>query len=319
MNNRFPDVAGSEGEEAGRGASFDGGSLLRFAREAAGLHIGALAVTLKVPLKKLEALESDRYDLLPDVAFARALASSVCRNLKIDAGPVLERLPQINNSKFAFSGRGINAPFRVPGESLRPTIWAYISRPAALGGLTLLLGALVLMLLPAAQETVDRLKSAVFDTNNIRAAVDPLPLESSTGSFAPGSPQPLNTGAGSLIVPNLDGVPSFVAGGKVEALTLAASVPVSGTIVQGTSSPGSLSKEVLTFSARGQSWVEVTDAKGAVVLQRTLAIGEVVGVSGLLPLAAVVGRADAVVVEVRGTQLELASVSKNNVARFEVK
>ncbi|HPH15047.1 MAG TPA: helix-turn-helix transcriptional regulator, partial [Burkholderiaceae bacterium] len=67
------------------------GALLRQAREAAGLHIAALAVSLKVPVKKLEALESDRLDLLPDAVFARALASSMCRALKIDAAPILER------------------------------------------------------------------------------------------------------------------------------------------------------------------------------------------------------------------------------------
>ena len=44
------------------------GALLRQAREASGLHIAALAVLLKVPVKKLEALESDRLDLLPDIA-----------------------------------------------------------------------------------------------------------------------------------------------------------------------------------------------------------------------------------------------------------
>ena len=70
------------------------GTLLRRAREAAGLHVAALAVSLKVPVRKLEALESDRYDLLPDAVFVRALASSVCRTLKIDPQPVLDRLPQ---------------------------------------------------------------------------------------------------------------------------------------------------------------------------------------------------------------------------------
>ena len=34
------------------------GALLRQAREAAGLHIAALAVSLKVPVKKIEALEA---------------------------------------------------------------------------------------------------------------------------------------------------------------------------------------------------------------------------------------------------------------------
>ena len=53
------------------------GAMLREARELEGLDIAALAVSLKVPVKKLEALEADRFDLLPDTVFARALAASV--------------------------------------------------------------------------------------------------------------------------------------------------------------------------------------------------------------------------------------------------
>ena len=46
------------------------GALLRQAREAAGLHVAALAVALKVPVRKLEALEDNRWDVLPDLVFA---------------------------------------------------------------------------------------------------------------------------------------------------------------------------------------------------------------------------------------------------------
>ncbi|MES2483443.1 MAG: helix-turn-helix transcriptional regulator, partial [Pseudomonadota bacterium] len=70
------------------------GALLRRAREQAGLHLDVLAGSLKVPPRQLEALEMDRIDLLPDVVFARALAASVCRNLKVSPRVVLDRLPQ---------------------------------------------------------------------------------------------------------------------------------------------------------------------------------------------------------------------------------
>ena len=76
---------------------------------------------------------------------------------------------------------------------------------------------------------------------------------------------------------------------------------------------------IVIFKAKGDSWVEVTDAKGTVVLRRTLGPGEVAGASGVLPLAAVVGRADATEVKVRGKEFDLATFAKDNVARFEVK
>ena len=61
----------------------DGSALLRQAREQAGVHVAALAVALKVPVRQLEALEQGRFDLLPDHTFARALAASVCRALVV--------------------------------------------------------------------------------------------------------------------------------------------------------------------------------------------------------------------------------------------
>ena len=83
--------------------------------------------------------------------------------------------------------------------------------------------------------------------------------------------------------------------------------------------PAQATTGILVFRAKSESWIEVTDAKGTVVLRRTLAAGEVAGVSGVLPLATVIGRADATQVQVRGKAFDLSDVTKDNVARFEVK
>jgi len=88
------------------------GGLLKEARQAAGMHIAALAVALKVPVSKLEALEADNYAVLPDTVFVRALASSVCRTLKIDAAPILSLLPQSQSPRLSVDSAGINAPVK---------------------------------------------------------------------------------------------------------------------------------------------------------------------------------------------------------------
>src|SRR3954470_9635203 len=103
------------------------GTLLRQAREAAGLHVASLAVSLKVPVRKLEALEQDRYDELPDAVFVRALASSVCRTLKVDPAPVLQRLPQTPQPRLAESRQAINAPFRSPRDGPAPGLLNQVS------------------------------------------------------------------------------------------------------------------------------------------------------------------------------------------------
>ena len=69
------------------------GAILRKARESKGMHISFLANTLRIPVARVKALEEDRWSDLPDLVFARALAQSICRQLKIEAAPVLAAMP----------------------------------------------------------------------------------------------------------------------------------------------------------------------------------------------------------------------------------
>ena len=76
---------------------------------------------------------------------------------------------------------------------------------------------------------------------------------------------------------------------------------------------------IVVFHAKGESWVEVVDAKGAIALRKLLAAGESVGASGALPLQVTIGKVDVTEVDVRGKKFDLRPVSKDNVARFEIK
>jgi cytoskeleton protein RodZ len=78
-------------------------------------------------------------------------------------------------------------------------------------------------------------------------------------------------------------------------------------------------REVVSFTAKGETWVEVTEISGKVLVRRHLNAGETVGVSGVPPLAVVVGRADQTEVTVRGQKFDHIAKSAGNVARFEVK
>ena len=316
------------------------GALLRHAREASGLHIAALAVLLKVPVKKLEALESDRFDLLPDAVFVRALASSVCRTLKIDPVYILARLPQTDTPKLTYQGTGINAPFRSPGDGPGPSVWAQVSRPAVLAGMLLLLGALVLIFLPAIKSGIDVIKPEVADIK-IKNADTEKTLPAATVAEAPlvvaaTSAEPQANSGVSLVPSAPSGLVTTTAViAKVPladktsvTVTVSSPLPTSASKVvsAGTSSPTFVvtpnapsASDVVVFTAKTESWVEATDAKGQVVLRRVLNAGEVVGASGILPLKIVVGRANATQVEIRGKAFDVNAVAKDNVARFEVK
>lgn len=155
------------------GSSFDdgptAGMLLRQAREAAGLHVAALAVSLKVSVRKLEALEQDRLDLLPDPVFVRALAATICRTLKCDPQAVLDRLPQVVTDRPRQGRAPINAPFRTPGDGAAPAWFRPLLRPGFLAVFVLLAGVVALVLLPQT-----RLDKAVA-TDTVRPDVPAAP------------------------------------------------------------------------------------------------------------------------------------------------
>ena len=119
-----------------------------------------LAANLKVPVRKLEALEEDRYELLPDAVFVRALASSVCRTLKMDPQPVLQLLPRTGQPRLVQDTEHINAPFRTAHDGPAPRWFDQVSRPVLATVVLLLLGALVLVFLPYVQKVVDRIAEA---------------------------------------------------------------------------------------------------------------------------------------------------------------
>ena len=283
------------------------GTLLRQAREEAGLHVATLAGALKVPVRKLEALEADRFDLLPDAVFVRALAASVCRNLKIDPALVLQRLPAFGGPRLAPTEGGINAPFRSPRDGASPTWRDQATRPVVLVVAALLLAALVVALLPLRHD-----ESGSQDVVAPSSA-DPVPAFEPVAAGAMPAvatvPRPANSPP-ALVVPvavATTPVPSAPAG-----IAAVAPAPVFAASAAGATG-------IVVFKAKAQSWIQVTDARGAVPLRKLLAAGESAGASGPLPLAVTVGSVSATDVQVRGKPFDLAPLSRDNVARFEVK
>ncbi|WP_084360357.1 RodZ domain-containing protein [Hydrogenophaga palleronii] len=292
--------------------------LLRAAREAAGLHIAALAAALKVPVRKLEALEAGRYEELPDLTFARALAASACRQLKIDPAPVLEQIPHRAVSELGGSRQGINATFQPANDPAPGSPLGWLSRPALLAAIVLLLAALVIVFMPRLEEgapVVSDGGSVVTPVETATVTEPVLAEEPSEPVVAPAAPAdaaaPVDgaaaaTGAGVAVPSATPAAPAVGTAAPTDAA--AAPAPVV--------TPGS---GLLSIAATGESWVEVTNGSGAVVVQRLLKAGDVIDFSSAPPYKVVLGRADTAQVSVRGQVFETTRHTRNNVARFEVK
>lgn len=290
------------------------GDLLREAREAHGLHIEMVAAALKVPPQKLMALEADDIASLPDPVFARALASSVCRALRIDPAPVLAKLPSTQRVSLAESDRTLKSHIssgtpRWSGSSSRSS--GLPSRALLMVVVLLLIGAGALFWLP----------QSVFD--EVGASVSRLTARSGSdaGSGADASANgaaPSESGAVAETAPAPAVAPGAPVGQAPSAAAPAATTPAVANSAPAASADNS--GQQLVFVAREECWVTVTEAGGKQLLRRSLKAGETLGLSGTLPLSVVIGRASSVDVQVRGQPYDLKPVTKSGgVARFEVK
>lgn len=300
------------------------GGLLRAAREAAGVHIATLAGTLKVPLDKLQALENGDLAALPDMVFARALASSVCRHLKIDPAPVLALLPRVAPGRLAGQTEGINTPVKnMAGKSLDFSPSHGKHRWLGWLVLALLLGALALIFWPhGAPDRSTTGSSPVRAAAVGTAAITAQQHTEAQSALAPASgPTAAQAVEAQTPVPAPASVASaaFAAAAQMQRPGAPTAAVPDGGAAAPAPAASVANTDLLLLRARSASWVQVRDAAGKVVQERTLQAGESLSVAATLPLAVVLGRADAVEVFVRGQPFVPPAVSKGNVARFEVK
>lgn len=301
------EVSANEGSPV----AMEGGSrpvLLRAAREAAGLHIAALAAALKVPVKKLESLEAGRYNELPDLTFARALASSACRHLKIDPAPVLQQIPQSVIPELGGSRHAINTPFQPAHDPAPINPLSWLSRPALLAAIVLLLGALVIVFMPRAEEP------APAEAGNVVT-----PLETPAEPVAATEPVPAQEPAPAPALPGADGAAPAAPAAPVSIGPVVPPAVSTPPEAAASAAPTPAAGSLLTIAATGESWVEVVNGSGNVVIQRMLQAGDAVDFSSAPPYTVVLGRAEAAQVTVRGKPFDVARYARNNVARFEVR
>lgn len=307
-------------QEVAPAAAVSAGALLRQARQAQGVALGDLAATLKVPVEKLQALEDEDWQRLPDVVFLRALAQTICRTLHLEAAPVLALLPQQKVTALAPQG-GLNAPMRERGV---PSILATKTQHSPWPWVVLLLIVLggggylgVQWMAPEWVRGVSTTVPAPSDPAGDSPLFSPAgPEESDGGNMGDGAQagEVPAVQAAALMQPALpeeEGAqPGFAAPAPVAQAEPAAApaAPAAASV-----SP------VLRITAKGATWVQVLDAQQRLLIEKILQDGEVFSTSAPKPLTVAVGKADLATVEVNGAPFDLQAVARSNVARFEVK
>ena len=273
-------------------AATTAGGLLRKARQAQGVHIGVLAANMKVTQRKLELLESDQFDQLPDATFTRALAQAVCRTLKVDAAPILALLPPVVTHRLQQISEGLNTPFADRPGRLAPRESASVATPAVWIAVLLVLGTAVVYFLPAGWSGMPRLLE-------VKAPAAALSAASATA-----------------VVPAASAVEAVAAPALAAASETA---EAAASAAPSAAAPDALAAKLVEVRTSEKSWVEIIDGSGQVVLSRLLQSGETVPLDGALPMKVRIGNASATQLAFRGQPVALAPFTRDNIARLELK
>ena len=275
----------TDGSRSSAPAVADGaGAMLRAARQQQGLHIAALAASIKVTPAKLEALEAGRYHELPDTTFARALAKTVCRVLKIDPEPVLAQMPGTPVSKLARVDGGLNTPFRERPGRVDPTLWVPWRHPVLWAVALLLVAAAAFVLVP---------------TVSVIGRSSPLLDAASAPVMPPSGAAVLPLATDPVVAPPTAAAASTAA----TKATAAGDQPVAGG-------------DPLTLRASQASWVQLVDGSGQTLMARLVPAGETVALMATPPLRLRIGNASGVELQFRGRPVDLKPLARDNIANL---
>ncbi len=320
----------SEGEGAQPPADAPtAGRLIREAREKQGLHIAALAASIKVSPKKLELLESDRFDQLPDATFTRALAQTVCRALKTDPAAVMRLLPPPVGHRLEQVGEGLNTPFRERPGLLVPRDWSQLlANPGLWLTLLILAAAVVVYFLPPSLTGLPTGRLRAASAAATQTQIEPgMPPEAASEASATPPSAPLAAAAPAPVTD--PGETASAAAAASAAVTVpataapASQVTPAPVLAAAALAPASaavgLPPGMLQLRTSAASWIEVNDGRGQPLVSRLMKAGESAGVDGVPPLRLRIGNAAGTQIVFRGQPTDLKAFTRDNVARLELR
>jgi cytoskeleton protein RodZ len=292
------------------------GQLLHNARKASGLSLEQLSARVKVSVPRLLALEEDRLEVWPDPNVVRAVAAAVCRQIQIDPATVLDHMPKARQTALIVPVSEQSASFRYRSVLNLRSASGSAGWP---GKLTVFAGVLVLLVLVA---TVfgSQWRSEFAHMVDRDGAVRPVPSAvSDAGPVLAPDAGPIDTRSAAALTAPEDSAPVISSVGSTRTDDSGLGAKERPPVVSPpTPTPAIPPKALVSFKATGETWIEVSDARGVLLLRRTLLAGDVAGASGEVPLSVVVGRADHTEVAVRGQALKLEPSPADNVAKFKV-
>lgn len=257
-----------------------GGELAR-AREAQGLSLAAVAQQLKFGARQIEALEQERFDALPGGTFVRGMVRSYARLVRIDPEPLIERI----------AGR-LDAPDanRLADRFSQPVPFSDGSRRSNLA-----YAALSIAILGA-------VAALAYEWREERAAAARL-------AFVPAATAPAERPRAAPVLPA-----QTAAAASLQLQAPAESAPAG----EARAEPGAAGTPRIVIRCERESWIEVKDARGRVLLSQLNPAGCERLVEGEPPFSLVIGNAQHVRLSYNGQNVDLMPHVKVEVARLSL-
>ena len=279
------------------------GAGLKAAREARGLSISEVAQQLKFAPRQLEALEQERFDLLPGGTFVRGMVRSYARLLKLESDPLIEAIagrfqaPDANNLAARYSQP---VPF---SDSARRSTFVYLGVSLAVLGL----GSIIAYQWYREHNAATQLASKRAAEKRAVAAARPAPAATPMASAQRAQPKTLED------APRPE--PVKVVTEKQPLIEKAAAPSVVKAATPNLAkAPAGMHR--LVIRCEEEAWIEVKDSNERMLVSSLNPKGAERVVQARGPLTLVIGNAAHVRVTHNDRLVDLAPHTKLAIARF---
>jgi cytoskeleton protein RodZ len=261
------------------------GEALRHAREQRGLSVEDVAAQIKLHAKQVEALESENFELLPNITFVRGFVRSYAKLLRLDAAPLLAGLSRTTPEILPTATVDVPFTSRVTSHRRQNMIWLSAAGVIALAAIAFAIWSL----------------NTPF-TTDVTVEVPPLSIVREAVS-APEHVVAVNSAA--VIPPSQ---PAVMIASSPAALPVQ---PVSAVAPQ---------SSLLHLSFDADAWVEIRDRSGKNLSSQLNLSGSQLDLDGRPPFYLVIGNAPTVHLFYKGAAVDLVPHVRPNssIARLKL-
>lgn len=283
------------------------GSLIREARQAAGLSLDDLATLIKLARPTMEALERDDFNALLEPVYVRGYYRKCAKVLHLDekalidgyAQRVAHKAPLPPTKLRLASGSDLGTGSRLPVPT---AVLVAVLAVIACALLWFLRGAATSPSRATANATTSLPASVVTEVQS--APTVPPPAETQTPDAAPAASPPAS---GETAAAEAPAAAPQVASAAVPAAEAPAPVAPPQPDAAAVTGEGPA-----LFKFKGSSWLRIKDADGKLLVRAEFPAGTQRRYGGKLPLDVFIGAAADVALEYDGQMIDLAPYTREN-------